>query len=52
MSDVDKIMDRFNKRIQEAKEKEAEEEAKAEAQRVEKLRQSYLTRTGRKEMKP
>lgn len=48
----DDLLEKARARWAEAEKKEAEEEAKKQAQDAERLRQDYLRRTGRTEIKP
>lgn len=49
---AEEILRRASARWEEGKKKEAEEERLRKEQEAERLRQSYLMRTGRKELKP
>ena len=50
--ELDEMMRRWEERMDEKAAREAEEEEKMKAQEAEKLRQSYLRRTGRRDMRP
>lgn len=52
MSELDDKLKAYDERKKERQPKRDEAERIAEQQRQESLRQSYLTRTGRKDMKP